>query len=149
MVGARIVAALALVVLSACSNGLSKEEFIEQADRLCREADEKTQGLTPPRSAEALKDFVDQAQEITSGLLRELRDLEPPEGDTDAIDDMLENIESAMELLPDIQVAAEDRDFKEIERLSAELQEQAADANEIARDYGLKDCGRADPAAVP
>ena len=150
MVAARIVAAVALVALGACSNGeLTKEEFIEQADRLCREADQKTEGVEPPRTPAALKDFVDKASEITATLLDDLRELEPPEADADVIDTMIGHIESAMEMLPDIQAAAEAKDIKEIGRLATELKVEAGKANEIAQDYGLQDCGRADPAPLP
>lgn len=146
---ARIVAALSLVVLGACSQGLSKEEFISQADEICREADAKTQELEAPRSPEALKGFVEQAQAITADLLADLRDLEPPDGDSEVIQEMTGKIESTMELLPDIQAAAEQHNLPEIQRLATELKEQAAEANRIAQDYGLKECGRADPAPVP
>lgn len=143
---ARIVAALALVALAACSQGLSKEEFIEQADRLCRAADEKSEELEPPRTPDALDEFAAGAKEITDELVRQLRGLEPPADDVDVIDEMIERIESAMALLPEIQDATEQRDTQEIERLVAQLREDASEANRIARDYGLEDCGRAEPA---
>ena len=143
---ARIVAALALVALGACSGGLSKEEFIEQADRLCRAADEKSEQLEPPKTPEALDEFATGAEEITDDLVRDLRELEPPPDDVDLIDRMIEQIESAIDLLPDIQDATQQKDIPEIERLVAELREQANEANRIAREYGLEDCGRADPA---
>jgi len=146
---ARIVAALALVALAACSQGLSKEEFIEQADVICREADEKTREIEPPRTAEALKGFVEEAQAITRDLLADLRELEAPEGDADVIEDMTGRIENTMELLPEIQAAAEERNIADINRLATELKDEAAEANRIAQDYGLEECGRAEPAPVP
>jgi hypothetical protein len=146
---ARIVAALTLVALTACSQGLSKEEFIEQADRICRESDEKTREIEPPRTAAALEDFVDQAQTITQDLLADLRELEVPEGDADVIENMTGRIENAMELLPEIQAAAEQRNLADVNRLATELKEEAGEANRIAQDYGLEECGRSDPAPVP
>lgn len=146
---ARIVAALALVASGACSQAPTKEEFIEQADRICRQVDEKTQDLEPPRTPEALDEFIGEAAAITEELLRRLRELEPPEGDADVIEEMTDRIESAMDLLPEIQTAAEERDVAEIDRLATRLQEEAAEANRIARRYGLEECGRADPGPVP
>ena len=146
---ARIVAALTLVTLSACSQGLSKEEFIEQADRVCAEADAKTRDIEPPRTPAALKEFVAQARDITEGLLNDLRELEPPEGDQDVIDRMIARIAAAMDLLPEIQAAAEERSIEDINRLAGRLKEEAAEANRIAQEYGLEECGRADPAPVP
>lgn len=145
---ARIVAALALVASGACADGgLSKEDFIEQADALCREADEKSEQLEPPRSPEDLKEFAEKATEITEDLARQLRELEPPEGDADVINEMIERIEGAIGLLPDIQAATEQRDTEELERLVADLREESSEANRIAREYGLESCGRAEPAA--
>lgn len=146
---ARIVAALALMALSACSQGPTKEEFIEQADRICREADAKTTDLEPPTSSNALADFVTKARDITEELLRDLRELEPPDGDEDVIEDMTNRIEAAMELLPEIQAAAEERNLREINRLATQLQDEAAEANRIAQEYGLEECGRSNPAPVP
>ena len=146
---ARIVAALALVALGACSQGPTKEEFIEQADRICREADSKTTDLERPTSPDALAGFVTKAREITEGLLRDLRALETPEGDAEVIGNMTNRIEAAMELLPEIQAAAEERNVEEINRLATRLQDEAAEANQIAQDYGLEECGRSDPAPVP
>lgn len=146
---ARIVAALALVAFSACSQGLSKEEFIEQADQICEEADAKSEELAPPRTPEEFEDFAGQAREITDQLVRDLGELEPPEGDAEVIQRMLDRIETTIALLPDIQEATAQRDTQEVERLVTQLREQASEANQIAQGYGLKVCGRSEPAAVP
>ena len=146
---ARIVAALALVALGACSEGLSKDEFIKQADQICEEADAKSEELEPPRTPEELEEFAGRAQEITGQLVEDLGELEPPADDADVIERMLDRIETTIALLPDIQEATAERDTQEVERLVTQLREQASEANRIAQDYGLKVCGRSDPAAVP
>lgn len=145
----RIVLVSALVALTACSSALSKEEFIEQADQICQEADEQTQDLQPPRTPDALAEFVAEAQKVTEDLLDRLRELEPPDADQEVIDSLLATIEEAMAYLPQIQQAAEERDLQAINRLGQELQRTAANANQIARDYGLEKCGRSQPAPVP
>lgn len=140
---ARIVVGLALFAATACSGqGLSKEEFIEQADEICREAEEATQDLEPPRTPQALGEFVDEAQRITGELLTDLRELGPPEEGEQAVENLLAKIEEAMDLLPEIKDAAENRDSGRIQELGVELQEASSEANEIARDYGLEACGR-------
>ena len=139
-----------LLVGTACSGGgLSKEEFIEQADAFCKEADEKTQELEQPTSPAALDDFVEQARAISIELLDDLRGLEPPEDDEETIDRMLTRIEEAVDLLPEIQEAARQQDSEEIARLGQELQSTASEANEIAQEYGLEQCGRTQPAPAP
>ena len=146
---ARIVAALALVALGACSEGLSKDEFIEQADRICEEADAKSEELAPPRTPEEFEAFAGRAREITDQLVRDLGELEPPEGDAQVIEQMLDRIQTTIALLPDIQEATAARNTQEVERLVTQLREQASEANRIAQEYGLKVCGRSEPAAVP
>ncbi|MDP9069167.1 MAG: hypothetical protein M3N53_12595 [Actinomycetota bacterium] len=146
----RIVLVALLAVLTACSDdGLSKEEFIAQADAICEAADEKTRELEPPKSPDALTEFVVEAQEITAQLLSDLRELQPPEEDRAVIDTMLSKIEEAMSYLPQIRDAAQKRDLQEVSRLGEELQAAASEANETAREYGLERCGRAQPAAAP
>lgn len=140
----------ALLFAAACSeSGLSKEEFIEQADAFCKAADEKTQELEPPRTPDELDDFVERARAISIELLDDLRGLEPPEEDQGTIGRMLRRIEEAVDVLPQIQKAARQRNSQEIARLSQELQATASEANEIAQDYGLQQCGRTQPAPAP
>ncbi|MFP5351100.1 MAG: hypothetical protein ACLGIB_00860 [Actinomycetota bacterium] len=144
---ARIVVAVTLFALTACTEaGLSKEEFIQQADAICREAEQRTEEIEPPRTPEALADFVDEAERITGGLLAELRELEPPQEGRETIDRLLEQIEAALATLPELKKAAEDRSPDRIQELGRELQQAASEANEIAQGYGLQVCGRTQPA---
>lgn len=139
-----------LLLATACSGGgLSKEEFIEQADEFCKAADERTQELEPPRTPAELDEFVEQARAVSIELLDDLRGLEPPEEDQETIDRMLSRIEEAVDFLPQIQEAARQRDSQEIARLGQELQATASEANEIAQEYGLEQCGRTQPAPAP
>jgi uncharacterized protein Yka (UPF0111/DUF47 family) len=146
---ARIVVAVALVLIPACSGGSAKEEFIEQADRLCREADEKTRDVEVPRTPEGLRNFVEQAREISGELVRGLRELEVPEGDRDRVEAMLSRIEEAIDLLPELSEAARTKNAERLAELGRRLQQVSSEANRIAQDYGLQDCGRSDPAPVP
>jgi hypothetical protein len=140
---ARIVVGLALFAAAACSGqGLSKDEFIAQADEICREAEEATQEIEPPRTPKALGEFVDEAQRITGELLTDLRELGPPEEGEQTVESLYAKIEEAMDLLPEIKDAAENRNSARIQELGVELQEASSEANEIARGYGLEACGR-------
>ena len=134
-----VLAALASITLQACGGGLSKEEFIEAADEICEKADERSQQLEPPTNPRALRVFVERAEQITRRLVEDLRELEPPEGDRDTIERMIDKIEEAIGYLP--------ADVAAIQQLGARLQAAAAEANDLARDYGMKKCGRAAPAA--
>jgi hypothetical protein len=142
-----VLVALASITLQACGGGLSKEEFIEAADEICAEADERSRDLEPPTNPQALRRFVDRAGEITRQLVEGLRELEPPERDEETIERMIDKIEEAVGYLPEIERAARLSDVTAIGQLGARLQAAASEANGLARDYGMKRCGRAAPAA--
>jgi hypothetical protein len=146
---ARIVAlaVLSFLGVQACDGGLSKGEFIEAADKVCAEADERSQDLEPPTNPQALREFVERAEGITRQLVEDLRELDPPEGDEDTIERMIAKIEEAIGYLPGIERAARLSDVTAIQQLGARLQAAASEANGLARDYGMKKCGRAAPAA--
>lgn len=145
----RIVVAVLLLALASCSEGPSKEEFIEQADAICAEADAKTEGLDVPRTPQGLAEFVDRAQEISEDLLADIRALEIPEEGRETIEQMLQKIEETIAFLPDVQEAAESGDLRDIGRIGRRVQESAAEANRLAQEYGLEQCGRSQPARVP
>lgn len=149
MKNARIWVGAALVVLGACSSGLTKEEYIEQADQICEEADAKTRDIDPPKSPEELERFVDEAEEVTAQLLSDLRELEPPEEGRETIEQMLAKIEEAMGYLPEIEEAARQRNTQELGSIAQRLQSAASEANRLAQEYGLERCGQSQPAAVP
>ena len=142
-----VLAALASMTLQACGGALSKEEFIEAADETCEKADERSQDLEPPTNPQALRVFVERAEQITRRLVEDLRELESPEDDRETIDRMIDKIEEAVGYLPAIERAARLSDVAAIQQLGARLQAAAAEANELARNYGMKKCGRAAPAA--
>lgn len=143
---ARILVALTLLVLTGCSeDGLSKEEFIQEADAICREAEKRTEEIEPPRTPEALAEFVDEAERITGELLADLRKLEPPEEGRETIDNLLQRIQDALDTLPQLKEAAQTRAASRIQELGQELQQASSEANEIAQGYGLQVCGRTQP----
>lgn len=140
---ARIVVALTLLAGTACTQeGLSKEEYIRRADAICEEAEKQTEQIQPPRTPDALAEFVDEAERITGDLLADLRELEPPEEGRETIDSLLARIEDALGFLPELKEAAEERAAGRVRELGEELQQASSEANDLAQEYGLQVCGR-------
>lgn len=141
-------ASLAALAVSACGGdgALSKGEFIEQADDICEDIDEQIEDLGQPEDREGFEELVEEGTEITDDGLERLRALEPPPEDRDQINRMLDKIEEAVELLPQIQEALQDQDVEALQRLQTQVQAAAGDAQMIADDYGFEQCARTDVA---
>lgn len=131
----------AALLLSACSGGLSKEEFISQADKICASAEERFNELDQPTTPAELEGFVEEAEGIMDELLGDLRDLEAPDDISEQVDEMLTNLEAAVDQFPDLVDAAADQDLETVQTVTTEIQEKTDAANEAAQDIGLDQCG--------
>jgi hypothetical protein len=140
-----VVAAAGLFVLAGCGGDggerLSKDEWIEQADAICAQANEDVEALEEPTALDEIADFTDEASGISREALADLRALRPPEEDQATVDEMLDLVEQQIEIGEQIGEAAADGDQTEVQRLAAEAEPIEAEANEQARAYGLADCG--------
>jgi polyhydroxyalkanoate synthesis regulator phasin len=137
--------ALAIFVataLGACSgNGGTKEDFVAAADDACREADERIKDIGAPRVEEGILGYVEQAREISDDLVADLRALDPPEADADEVDEMIDGLEQATELLEPLAQATIDRDTEQLQELQQEVQQVTDDVSEFAESYGFEVCG--------
>lgn len=117
------------------SSALTKEEFIEQADGICKAGNERVANAegsfadpdnpTPAEIEKAVDEVL--VPELTDQL-EKLRDLEPPADDADEIDSMLDSLEKAIDAIDENwQTGLTGPDLK--------------DANEKATAYGLQECG--------
>lgn len=131
--------------LGACGggdDGTSKDDFIEQADKLCAETNEEGTKLaqesfedpTAPTPQEA-QNFVQKAVPIQRELLAELRALERPAGDEDEIEAWLDATDEGTDKIEEMGQSAEDS----LTLLRSNVN-PLSEANDLAADYGLSDC---------
>jgi hypothetical protein len=117
---------------------LTKEAFIAQADAICKESGDAIDKQAnqffsgqEPSDAE-IEQFANEV--VIPGLHEQvdaIRALTPPEGDEDQIDAMLNAVNEAT-----------DRAEADPSLLRASDSESPfAEANQLAQDYGLKECG--------
>jgi len=118
---------------------LSQEEFITQADAICAESDiaideaaaETFGGGGQPSKKEQEQFVTDSVVPLFEDTIDGLSALTPPEGDEDQINELLDAAEGAL---------------AEIEDNPGSITEEGgpddpfAEVNELAADYGLKDC---------
>jgi hypothetical protein len=146
------------VILVACGSDaepLTKEQFIEQADAICQH----TSDVIEPIMTRFWSDFegeedatVDDAVfvrfdelfgEVTPHFeqqLSDLRDLEPPEGDRDAVSVLLNSFEGGIDTINEVIDDAVGGDDAARERLGSD-DDPFDEANQLAREYGLSVCG--------
>ena len=143
-----LVTAIALG-LTACGDdeesGPTKAEFIEEADAICREGEEKVEEIaragfadpSNPTGDEVLA-ILEEAVPIQRDVIDQVRELDKPEGDEDEIDEFLTLADEATDKVEEI------RDPQ-----AAIAAIQAADspqdpyyeADQAAQEYGLEVCG--------
>lgn len=138
-----LAAVVAAAVGAGCGSsddeGLSKAEFVKQADAICAKGDKRIEAVAEktfaggkqPDKAEITKFISDTALPETRKQIEGIEDLDPPKDDedevnaiTDAANEAIEKIEANPEL--GAQEGADD---------------PFAKATKLAREYGLKDCG--------
>ncbi len=145
---AAAVAALALAgVAAGCGGGdgggdrLTKDEYIAQADAICKAANEKIDALGEPETMEEIATLAADAIEIQTKSLADLRALKPPEADEAKLNEAYALIDQQVGLGKEILEAAKAGDLEKIQKILAEGKPIDDQAGAIAADYGLKECG--------
>lgn len=145
-IGAAALAATgaAAAVLAGCGGGdgrLSQEEFAERADAICRDVNERLDALPEPESFAEIVALVDEALPIQEEATRELRELRPPEDLEVPFARALELLDQEAELARELRAAAAAEDGQRIEEVVAEIEPIDDEADAIAEQLGLTECG--------
>lgn len=147
-----ILPVLAAAALVACGEEtLSAEEFRQRADEICAEGERQIDALgedfTPRLESEdpaeqqaALEEFTTEAVGLSRDGLDDLRALAPPDELAGDVDAWLGAFESSVERL-------EQLDGEELADLVTSGEEPFAEANQLAQDLGLEECGEDDAAS--
>lgn len=141
LAGAAAVAALA----AACGGGdgerLTKDQYIDAADAICVGVNERLDALGEPGTLEEVVALAEDAIAIQEEALNRLRALRPPEADVATLNGAYDLLDQQVELGNELAEAARVGDTDRITELVGELQGVDDQADEIARDYGLQECG--------
>ena len=121
---------------------LTKEEYIAQADAICKEGNEKMLALAAPTGLEEVAELAGQAIEIQEQAVADLRALKPPEADEAILNEAYDLLDRQIEIGKQIQAAAEAGDQAKIQELFPQIDSVNRQATQIAKDYGLVECGR-------
>ena len=146
---------LALIALAACDSGPSREEFVEEANGICEDAETSLQEL----SGEALtqedpNEIIEVASEELSNLRDELGELDRPDELSDDFDSMIEGLDGATENIDSLSTAVDeaqsagaeevaDETLREVQETSQSLTANLEQAGESARAMGIDGCSAA------
>jgi len=133
--------AVALVVASCGGEErLSQEEFQEQGNAICAKYDKQIEDIGTPTSVEEVPAYVNKVLPIVERQIEDMKELNPPEEDQEAFDEMIAEAEKTVEAGRDLGEASEANDDAAIEKALNEGNTASDRADEHATDLGLTDC---------
>lgn len=143
---AALAAAVAVAVVAGCGGGgggdrLTKAEYIAAADAICKATNDELGALPDPSSIEEVASLAEQAVSIEEDALAKLKELKPPEADQATIDEALGLLEQQVELGRQLGDAAKAGDGAKVQEIVGQIDPINQQANEIATQYGLVECG--------
>jgi hypothetical protein len=121
---------------------LSAEEFRQQADAICADFEQRLDEVEPPTSPDDIQRFVNEAVPIIEEGTGRLNDLDPPDEFQDEWDRVVEINEENLATIRSVRDALEDNDIAEAQRLIQEAGGNEEEADQLARDIGLTECGQ-------
>jgi hypothetical protein len=118
---------------------LSRAEFVERATAVCVRAEERIGELAEPGSEDELAAYAREARAITEEGVADLRELEPPDQLEQGFDRYLERADRVVDLLEELEGAAEEGDSEAARRIAGQIG-TSAEAQEAARAAGIAAC---------
>jgi hypothetical protein len=135
---------------------VSREEYIAQADEFCKKqnaeaekiGDELEQAATGVESEgelfEKITPKLEEGAQLTKDGVEEFKNIEPPADDQATIDKMYAEMDKQVALLDDIVAAAKDGNTQKFTQIAEEGETADESLNQMANDYGFKECGESD-----
>ena len=157
-----LVLATALALLAGCGggddgdsgggDGPSREQFVADANAVCRDGEEKIQEISNQGQQEvqqassdaqrrdAVGDVLEQTAEEYRPYLDRLKGLEPPEDLADDWSNFVDGITEAFDLIPELADATRENDEQQLSQLARRFSAIAEDTRPFAESNGLDDC---------
>jgi outer membrane murein-binding lipoprotein Lpp len=145
---------LALTVLAGCGGGdnSSTEDFVADANRICREGAAKIQEVTREqqeaageldsleKQRAAVATTLERTAEAYDPYMDRLRALDPPSDLAENWSSFLDGVQRAFDLIPELADATRTGDQKRLTELSGEFTRIARETRPFAEDNRLDDC---------
>jgi ABC-type transporter Mla subunit MlaD len=139
---------------TAATSAPSRAAFIAQADAVCRRTNERIAATnaritqinrTATSESGALADaapLLAETHRTQQASLAELRELAPPAGDEQTVDEIVRGLEQQVATVGSVAEAARAGDAARVRSLGSELQDVRSRAAALLRGYGFRVCGR-------
>jgi hypothetical protein len=137
---------LAIALAAGCGGGggdkLSHAEFVDQANAICADYNQRVDALGTPNSFDDIVAFAQDARVIAEEDVGKFKDLNPPDEDRDNWEAYGNKGDEVIALSRDLEKAAKDRDAAEVARLVAASRSRAAESKRIALAMGTAECAK-------
>jgi hypothetical protein len=137
---------LVLALASGCGSSgekrLSKEEFAQRADAVCRRTNRLTQPAAVPTTMPGLARLAEQSLPPLDRALRELRALRPPEDEEATVQAWLRQLHRLRADAARIRDRARANDAKGVQTVALAAQRVNDRFHELASQLGMKVCSR-------
>jgi hypothetical protein len=137
-----LAAGAAALVVAGCGGEerLSQAEFREEGNAICAKYDKQIEEIGTPTSVEEVPAYVNKVLPIVERQIGDMKELNPPEEDQEAYDDMIVEAEKTLAAGRDLAEAAEANDEAAVEKALNEGNAASDRADEHATELGLTDC---------
>jgi hypothetical protein len=134
------------------ADGPSREEFVADANAICRDGEKKIDEVTADgqqelsqASSEAeqrkvVGDLLDMTADAYRPYLDRLGDLEAPEDLAEDWSSFIDGVTEAFDLIPELAEATRDNDQQRLQELTDQFSDIAGDTRPFAERNGLNDC---------
>jgi len=139
--------AAAVALLAACGDeGVSKSEFAAKADAICADANTQRAAmqepglLSPPYQYAEIARYSETLGDAYASALRDLKALETPEGDADAVTEILASFERGAGMSDEWVAASEAASTSDGTDAYFAWIQAASEGQRLAAEYGLEAC---------
>jgi hypothetical protein len=130
----------AVTNIADATNPLLKQQLINKADAICKDASRKIEGLPEPTNPRALSRFLDQVLPVVEKVGTDLKALHVPQSDKAAFDELLTLNDRETDLGRDFRAAAASNDLPRLQQLGEALDRASQESTRKAAAFGLKEC---------
>jgi hypothetical protein len=145
---------LTLALLAGCGGGddgggPTKDRFVADANRICREGEQRIAEVSREQQARlreaagdrrVIAEVLETTTKAYEPYLERLRGLEAPSELQEGWTKFLDGVGEAFDLIPELADATRERDRETLAELTSEFSEIADDTRPFAQQNGLSDC---------